>query len=61
MKIYCVSCMENNANKNSSVRKTKQKSLTLISNFIVCGRENQLLLKIKKSTISITFEMISLK
>ena len=45
MAIYCVNCMENNGNENSSVRKTKQKSLMLISNFIVCGKRKSTFIK----------------
>ena len=58
METYCVSCT---ANKNSSVRKAKQNRLMLLSNHAVCGKKNILSLKIKNSTILITFEMISLK
>ena len=32
MDTYCVSCKKNTANKNSSVRRTKQNRLMLVSN-----------------------------
>ena len=47
METYCVSCKKNTTNENSSVRKTKQNRLTLLSNCAVCGKKNQLLSKIK--------------
>ena len=40
MKNYCVSCKKNTANENSSVRKTKQNRLVLLSNCIVCGKKS---------------------
>ena len=55
---YFISCKKYTANKNSSVRKTKQNRLMLLSNSAIGAigaRENQLLLKIKN------FQMISLK
>ena len=42
METYCVSCKKN---KNSSVRKTKQNRLMLLSNSAVCGKKSPLLLK----------------
>ena len=36
METYCVSCKKNIANKNSSVRKTKQNRLILLSNGTIC-------------------------
>ena len=45
---YCISYQKNTANKNSSVRRTKQDGLVLVSNFDICGKKNQGLLKIKK-------------
>ena len=47
MEPYCVSCKKNAANKNSSIRKTKQNKLMLSSNCAVCGKKNQGSLKIK--------------
>ena len=58
METYCISCKKTTANKNSSIRKTKQTRLMLLSN----GAEKyRLSLKIKNLTILIMFEMISLK
>ena len=48
MKPYCVTCKKNIANKNYSVRKTKQNKSLFVSNCAVCGKENQGLLKIQK-------------
>ena len=39
MEIYCVSCKTYTANKNSSVKKTKQNRLILFSNCAVCGKK----------------------
>ena len=55
---FCVSGKKNTANKNASVRKTKQNRLMVLSVCAVCGKKNQLLLKIENL---ITFQMISLK
>ena len=38
MENYCVSCKKYTANKNSSVRKTKQNRLILLSNCAICGK-----------------------
>ena len=51
METVCVNYKKNTRNENSSVRKTKQNRLLLLSNCPVCGKENLLLLKIKKPTI----------
>ena len=57
MEMYFVSCKKNTANKNSSVRKTKQIRLVLLLN----SRKTQGSLKIKNSSIiSVIFEMINL-
>ena len=48
MEIYCVSCKKNTANKNSSVRKTKNSRLTLLSNCAVCGKKNLVFIKNKE-------------
>ena len=42
MENYHVSCKKYTANKNSSVRKTKQNRLMLLSNCAICGKEKQL-------------------
>ena len=39
METYCVICKKNTANKNSSVRKTKQYRETLLSNCPICGKK----------------------
>ena len=48
METHCVSCIENTAIKNSSVRRTKENRLMLLSNCAICGEKNQGLLKRKK-------------
>ena len=40
METYSVSCKKNTANKNLSVRKTKQNRLMLLSNCAVRGKKN---------------------
>ena len=39
METYCVSCKKYTANENSSVRKTKQNRLMLLSNCTVCSKK----------------------
>ena len=39
METYCVSCEKNTANENSSVNKTKQSGLMLLSNCAVSGKK----------------------
>ena len=39
MEIYCVSCQKNTANENSSVKKSKQKRLMVLSNWAFCGKK----------------------
>ena len=39
METYCVSCKTYTTNENSSVRKTKQNRLMLLSNCAVCGKK----------------------
>ena len=52
METYRVSCKKKTANKNSSVRKTKQNRLMILSNCGVCGKKkNKLSLKVKKLII----------
>ena len=45
---YCGSCKKNTASKNSSVRRTKENTLMLVSNCAICGKKNQGSSKIKK-------------
>ena len=47
METYCVNCKKNTANKNSSVRKTKQNRLMLLSNCAICGRKKSTVIKNK--------------
>ena len=54
METYYVSCEKKTSNENSSVRKTKQNRLMLLSKCAVCGKKKSLL-KVKN------FQMISLK
>ena len=39
MKKYCVNCKKNTANKHSSVRKTRQNTLMLVSSCAGCGNK----------------------
>ena len=39
METDCVICKENIENKNSSVRRTKQKRLIPVSNCVACGKK----------------------
>ena len=39
MEKYCVSCKKYTANENSSIRKTKQIRLMVLSNCAVCGKK----------------------
>ena len=57
LETYCVNCEKHTANENSSVRKTKQNKLMLLSNCVFCGNKKSTLLKTKNSIIL----MISLK
>ena len=46
MEKYFVSCKNNITNKNSSVRRTKQKrKLMLLSNCVVCGKKKSRFIK----------------
>ena len=58
METYCVSCKTYNANENSSVRKTKQSRLMILSFVLFMVRKNKLLLKAREL---IVFQMINLK
>ena len=39
METYCVSCKKNSANKNASVRRTKQNRLKIVSNGAACSKK----------------------
>ena len=43
-----VSCNKNTENENSSVKKTKQNRLMLLSNCYICGRKKSTLIKNKE-------------
>ena len=60
METYCVSCKKNTANKNSSVRKTKENRLMILSNCPIYGKKNRLSSKIKNSRILIFHKKIRL-
>ena len=45
METYCVSCKKYTANENSSVRKTKQNILILLSNRAICGKRKSTFIK----------------
>ena len=40
METYCMSCKKYTANKTSSVRKTKQNRLVLLSNCAICAKKD---------------------
>ena len=48
METYCANCKKNTANKNSSVRKTKQNRLIHLSNCAVCDNKKSTFIKNKK-------------
>ena len=48
MKTYSVSCKKYTANENSSVRKTKQNRLILLSNCTISGKQKWTLIKNKE-------------
>ena len=58
METYYVSWEKYTANKNSSVRKTKQSRLLLLLNFAVCDKKKTTFIKNKKLML---FQMIDLK
>ena len=45
MEICFVSCKKNNANKNSSLRTTKQNKLMLLWNCAACGKKESTFIK----------------
>lgn len=48
MELYFLSCKKNTANKNSSVRRTEQNRLMLVSKCAVCCEKKSGLLKTNK-------------
>ena len=49
MEIYCVCCNKNTSNKNSSVRKTKQNRLMLLSSCTICDKKKSTFIKDKEN------------
>ena len=49
METYGVSCKKYNANKNSSVKKTKQNKLMFSSTCAPCGKEKSIFIKNKET------------
>ena len=45
METYSVGCQKNTDNENSSIRKTKQNRLMLISKCAICGKKNLTFIK----------------
>ena len=45
MEMYCFTCKKNTGNKNSSVKRTKQNKLMLVSNCAVCGKKKSSFIK----------------
>ena len=45
METYCVSCKKDTSKKNSSVRRTRQNRLTLVSNCAICGKKKSRFIK----------------
>ena len=45
MESYCFSCKGNTANKNSSVKRTKQNRLILVSTWAICGKNKSRFIK----------------
>ena len=47
MEMCSISSKKNTANENSSVRKTKQNRLMLLSNCVICGKKKSMFAKTK--------------
>ena len=45
MEMYCGSCKKYTANENSSVKKTKQNRLMILSNCAICGKKRLTFIK----------------
>ena len=50
METYCVSCKKKTANKTSSVRRTKQNRLTLVSNSSICSKKKSKFFKNQRAS-----------
>ena len=48
MQLYCISSKKNIANKNSSVRRTRQNRLMVVSDCAVCGKKKSRFIKNQK-------------
>ena len=48
METYCASCKKYTAKESSSVRKSKQNRLMLLSNCVVCGKKKSTFIKNKE-------------
>ena len=53
MEFCCVSCKKSTSNENSSVRKTKQYRLMLVSNCTVCGKKKKVIMNQETSRLKI--------
>ena len=45
METYCISCKKSTENETSSVRKTNQNRLMLLSNCVFCGKKKSIFIK----------------
>ena len=61
MEMYGVSCKKYAENENLNVKKIKENRLIFEQIVLFMARENWILLKTKKDTFSIIFEIINLK
>ena len=61
MEIYCLSCKKNTANENSSVTKTRQDRLMLLSHCAICGKKKSTFIRNQELNNLVIFEKISLK
>ena len=55
METYCEGCKKNNANKNSSVKETKQNRFVIVSNCAVCDKEKSSFIKNQQLYQTIVF------
>ena len=45
MEKYCICCKRNTAIENSSVKKTKENKLMVLSNYVICGKKELIFIK----------------
>ena len=50
METYCVSCKKNTTSKYSSVRRTKQNTLMLLSEYAICSKEKSIFIKTQEAS-----------